>query len=66
MNSLDYIQNLAIINLFGIFVIVVSIISIVFIFYGNKLLDYFNLEARYPKLAKLIILRRKFNQYYLF
>lgn len=35
------------------------------IFYGNKFLDYFQLEKRLPKIAKLIILRRKFQQFYL-
>jgi hypothetical protein len=63
--SLDYAQNIAFINLSGIFVIMVTLISIIFIFYGNKILDYLNLEQRYPKIAKLILLRRKFQQYYL-
>lgn len=65
ISSLDYTQNIAFINLSGIFVILVTIISIIFIFYGNKILDYLNLEQRYPKIAKFIILRRKFQQYYL-
>jgi hypothetical protein len=66
MASLNYEQNIAIINLFGIFVIIVSLISIVFIFYGNIILDYLNLELKYPKIAKFIVLRRKFQQFYLF
>jgi ABC-type multidrug transport system permease subunit len=65
ISSLDYTQNIAFINLSGIFVILVTIISIIFIFYGNIILDYLNLEQRYPKIAKFIILRRKFQQYYL-
>jgi len=65
MSNLDHVHNIAIVNLFGIFVIIVSLISIVFIFYGNIFLDYLNLEQRYPKLAKFITLRRKLQQYYL-
>jgi hypothetical protein len=65
VNSLDHVHNIAIINLFGIFLIIISLLSIIFIFYGNILLDYLNLEQRYPKIAKIIILRRKFQGYYL-
>lgn len=65
ISSLDYTQNIAFINLSGTFVILITLISIIFIFYGNKILDYLNLEQRYPKIAKFILLRRKFQQYYL-
>lgn len=41
-----------------------SIASIVFIFYGDILIRYYKLEERFPKLAKFIQLRRKFQQYY--
>lgn len=58
-------QNFALFNFSGTFVIFVTIINILFIFYGNKLIDYFNLEIRFPRLAFLINLRRKFQQYYL-
>lgn len=65
MHSLNYEQNIALINLFGIFVIMTTLVSIITIFYGNLILDYFNLEQRYPKIAKIINLRRKFQQFYL-
>jgi len=41
-----------------------SILSIVFIFYGEVLIRYYNLEENYPKLARFIELRRKFQHYY--
>jgi hypothetical protein len=44
--------------------ILFSLISIIFIFYGDSLIKYFNLENKYPKLAKFIQLRRQFQQYY--
>ena len=65
LSTLNLEQSLAITNLFGIFIILVTLISIIFIFYGNIILNYFNLEDRYPKIANIIILRRKFQQYYL-
>ena len=42
-----------------------TLISIIFIFYGNIILNYFNLEDRYPKIAKIIQLRRQFQRYYM-
>lgn len=65
LNTITYEQNIAVINLFGISLIMFTVVSIVSIFYGNSLLDYLKLEERYPKIAKFIILRRKFQQYYL-
>lgn len=65
LNVITYEQNIAIINILGIILIMLSLISIIFIFYGNILLDYLKLEERYPRIAKLIILRRKFQQFYL-
>jgi hypothetical protein len=44
--------------------ILFSLVSIIFIFYGDSLIKYFNLENKYPKLAKFIQLRRQFQQYY--
>jgi hypothetical protein len=35
------------------------------VYYADKLIIYFNLEVKYPKLAKWIQLRRKFQDYYL-
>lgn len=44
--------------------ILFSLISIISIFYGDSLINYFNLEEKFPKLARFIQLRRKFQQYY--
>lgn len=46
-------------------IIISSCISIIFIFYGDYLIQKFNIEKRFPKLAKIIQLRRKFQRYYL-
>jgi hypothetical protein len=45
--------------------IISGLISIVFIFYGDYLINKFQLEIKFPKLAKIIQLRRKFQKYYL-
>jgi hypothetical protein len=44
--------------------ILMSLVSIIFIFYGDFLIKYFNLEEKFPKLARFIQFRRKFQQYY--
>jgi hypothetical protein len=46
-------------------IILSSVISIIYIFYGDYLLKKFKIEQKYPKLAKVIELRRKFQSYYL-
>ena len=37
--------------------------AILTIYYGNYIIDYFKLETRFPKLANIIKLRRKFQSY---
>jgi hypothetical protein len=44
--------------------ILFSLITIITIFYGDSLIKYYNLEVKYPRLARFIQLRRKFQQYY--
>ena len=46
-------------------VILSSVFSLIFILYGDYLLKKYNIESRYPKLAKIIQLRRKFQRYYM-
>ena len=65
IQSLDYVHNVAFVNIMGIGLILLSLLQIIFIFYGTFILDYLNLEARYPKLSKIIQLRRTFQQFYL-
>lgn len=46
-------------------IVISCVISIIFIIYGDYLIKKFSLEEKYPNLAKLISLRRKFQSYYL-
>lgn len=46
--------------------ILLCLSSIIAIIYGDFLINYFKMEDKFPKLAKYIQLRRKFQQYYLF
>jgi len=64
-DGLNYEQNLAIVHISGSMFILFSLISIISIIYGDKLIIFFDLENRFPKIAKFIKIRRKFQQYYL-
>ena len=66
LSSITFEQNIALINLFVVGLIMLTLISLIFIFYGNYLLDYLKLEERYPKIVNIIKLRYKYQQFYLF
>jgi hypothetical protein len=59
INSLNFEQTLAILHITGSVFILISLFSITTILYGNYFIEYFELEIKYPKLAKLIRIRRK-------
>jgi hypothetical protein len=65
IDGFNYEQNLAMSNILGSMFIIFTLISIISIFYGDKLIIYFDLENRFPKIAKFIQIRRQFQQYYL-
>lgn len=63
LSSLTQLELFAFISLCFNSVILSALISIVFILYGNFLIKYFNLEIRYPKLAKFIAFRKNLQKY---
>jgi hypothetical protein len=63
--GLNYEQNLAIVHISGSIFIIFSLINIISIFYGDRLIIFFDLENKYPKIAKFIQIRRKLQQLYL-
>jgi hypothetical protein len=64
-SNLSIIETLVVIHISGFIAILVSMFSILTIFYGEFFIQKFNLESKFPKLAKFIQLRRKFQQFYL-
>jgi hypothetical protein len=65
LDSFEVIDKIAICILLLNNVILSGLISIVFIFYGDILIEKYKLEEKYPRLATIIRLRRKFQRYYL-
>lgn len=58
-------QKLSFLHLSGSFYILLSLFSILAIFYGDYLIIKLDLENKLPRLAKLIQLRRKFQHFYI-
>jgi len=62
--SLNGIKKLAVSLIISKSVVFSALTSIIFIFYGNILIEKYDLVNRYPKLSKFIQLRQKFQKYY--
>uniref|UniRef100_UPI00315CABF2 hypothetical protein n=1 Tax=Leucopaxillus giganteus TaxID=1167592 RepID=UPI00315CABF2 len=65
LSSLSSIELGAVAHTLASFTILLCLLSILSAYYGDRLIRYFNLEVRFPKLAKIIQLRRTFQDYYI-
>lgn len=65
-DSLDGISKLVCFVMFSNYVVLSCIFSILINLYGNYLMEKYNLEERYPKIAFFIKYRRKLSKYYIF
>jgi hypothetical protein len=63
INSLSLEQKAALAKISLTFSILITMISIVGIFVGDRIIDYFQLEGKFPRWAKYFELRRKFQFY---
>lgn len=66
LSNLSTEQLGALSHLLAAIFILFCVFSIIIVIYGEFLLNYFKLEEKYPKLGRIIKLRRIFQQYYLF
>ena len=66
LNSLTLVQLLTILNILIGFLILNCLFTLIAVFYGESLINYFNLDQKFPRLTKFIMLRKKFNQFYFF
>jgi hypothetical protein len=64
LSVLNFEQTLAFVHLSGSFVIALCLLSLFTVFYSDKLIIYFKLEEKFPRIGKYIQLRRKFQHYY--
>ena len=64
-DTLDLSQVLNILEISNYTLILICLIEIVSIYFGNELIKYFNLENRFPKLALFFKIRAKLQKYVL-
>ena len=64
IDSLSQTQKGAVIHISFSLVILFCLFTLIGVFYGEKLIQYFKLEEKFPRLARYINLRRKFQQFY--
>ena len=65
LDTLTLTQEGALFHIVVFLTILTTLSSIVGVFFGNELIKYFNLENRFPILAKYFKLLCKFQRYYL-
>lgn len=65
LDSLSLIQSAAIFHILISILIIMLLYNIFSVFFGNEIINYFNLDKKYPKLHKFFELRLKFQRYYL-
>jgi hypothetical protein len=61
--KLDSLGKLSVTLLLGNSLLVSSLSSIIFVLYGDYLIEKYQLEVKFPKLAKIISYRRKAQKY---
>lgn len=59
VNTLEVDQLVALINVFGYYMILITLINISVILVGDYLIERLNLDTRFPKLFKIIKLKQK-------
>lgn len=62
---LNTVQKSLICNILTLLLISYLLWDILIIFYSDKLINYFNIENKYPRLFKWLFWRRKFQDYYI-
>ena len=65
LSGLTLEQHACFVNGLGFFLVFLTLNSLVSAYFGNKIIQYFKLDLRFPRLAKIIEYRIKFQNYYL-
>ena len=65
LDSLSLLQESALLNICIFITILLTLISIFAALFGNEIINYFDLENKYPSISGFLKLRAKFQKYYL-
>ena len=64
LSGLTLEQHACFVNGLGFFMVLSNLNSLVSAYFGNEIVNYFKLDIKYPRLAKIIVYRSKFLNYY--
>lgn len=65
LNSLTLLEESALLHILIFIFLLLCVVNIISIFFGNEIIRYFDLEVKFPKLSFFFKLRSKFQRYYL-
>ena len=65
LDTLTLLQEVSLLHILMFCVLIFTVINILSVLFGNEIIRFLDLEKRFPKLAKIIQLRRKLQRYYL-
>jgi hypothetical protein len=65
LSTLNVEQTFALLHILFFFSMILLVYNIAIIFYSDLIIKYFSLETKYPKFARFIEIRRKFQRYYM-
>jgi len=64
IDNLTHYQKFAFIHISSSIFMLFCLFTLIAVFSGNQLINYFNLSSRFPRLEKYILLRQKFQYYH--
>lgn len=65
LDTLNQDQLYAMFHILTSMTIFISLITIISVFYGDLLFNYFKIETRFPRFKRFFELRRKYRQFYI-
>lgn len=65
LDSLTLLQEVSLLHISMFLVLILTVINILSVLFGNEIVRYFNLEKRLPKLSGFFRLRATLQRYYL-
>jgi hypothetical protein len=65
LDTLTLLQESALLHIFIFLALILTVLNILAVLFGNEIINYFNLENKFPSLAIFFKLRLKLKRYYL-
>jgi hypothetical protein len=65
LDKMSLLQEFAFLHILIFLVLILTVLNILAVLFGNEIIKYFNIENKYPSLSTFLKLRYKFQRYYL-